>query len=431
MTVLLQIRENGKKLIGMYDKTKKYVLKFMYHYIHPKRVLKIKRRMKNKIKNNGKINVIFLVQFPEMWNTQKSIYDAMVKDKAFSVKILAIPKRQVNNLFYTTFDKKKNESYQFFKNIGFEVLNTYESGKWADIATLEPDYIFLQRPYESFLPKRYSMYTLSRYALLCYVPYGYEFVKGIHLEIEYNMTMLDNIYMIFCENQDTYEYCCNKNRESLENGSKKVFNMGYPRFDLILQESPERKLQQRKTVLWLPRWSIDETNDRSYFFDYLECMLHYFEENAMHSLIIRPHPLMFQNFMDNGVISKDEVEQLKTRIQFVSNIKFDENTDYLDTFRQSDILVADFTSLLIEFFLMRKPILYCGSTINFNSVGKIMEEGIYSIPNKDSLISTLSDLLNEKDRKRDQYIAAAKKIAPVNKNIGNEIRMAILHNARI
>lgn len=135
--------------------------------------------------------------------------------------------------------------------------------------------------------------------------------------------------------------------------------------------------------------------------------------------------------MDNGVISKDEVEQLKTRIQFVSNIKFDENTDYLDTFRQSDILVADFTSLLIEFFLMRKPILYCGSTINFNSVGKIMEEGIYSIPNKDSLISTLSDLLNEKDRKRDQYIAAAKKIAPVNKNIGNEIRMAILHNARI
>ena len=60
-----------------------------------------------------------------------------------------------------------------------------------------------------------------------------------------------------------------------------------------------------------------------------------------------------------------------------------------------------------------------------------MEEGIYSIPNKDSLISTLSDLLNEKDRKRDQYIAAAKKIAPVNKNIGNEIRMAILHNARI
>lgn len=207
--------------------------------------------------------------------------------------------------------------------------------------------------------------------------------------------------------------------------------MGYPRFDLILQESPERKLQQRKTVLWLPRWSIDETNDRSYFFDYLECMLHYFGENAMHSLIIRPHPLMFQNFMDNGVISKDEVEQLKTRIQFVSNIKFDENTDYLDTFRQSDILVADFTSLLIEFFLMRKPILYCGSTINFNSVGKIMEEGIYSIPNKDSLISTLSDLLNEKDRKRDQYIAAAKKIAPVNKNIGNEIRMAILHNARI
>ena len=151
----------------------------------------------------------------------------------------------------------------------------------------------------------------------------------------------------------------------------------------------------------------------------------------MHSLIITPDPLIYQNFIDNLVISKDEVEQLKTRIQFVSNIKFDENTDYLDTFRQSDILVADFTSLLIEIFLMRNAILYCGSTINFNSVGKIMEEGIYSIPNKDSLISTLSDLLNEKDRKRDQYIAAAKKIAPVNKNIGNEIRMAILHNARI
>ena len=97
-------------------------------------------------------------------------------------------------------------------------------------------------------------------------------------------------------------------------------------------------------------------------------------------------------------------------IEKINNISFDKNIDYLVSLSTSDILISDFTSLLIEFFIMKKPIIYCGKTNHFNSVGKEMEKGLYLVDDKDLLIDRLEKLLTGNDCKVQIYNEIACKL---------------------
>lgn len=374
-------------------------------YSTPYLIRKIKKSIYDKVANNQNINILFVVQYPEMWNSLKTVYEAFNKNKNYKVTILCVPKISKSNILQKKF-YQENEAYNYFVNEDIPCINALKETGWLKISELLPDYVFIQRPYDAQMPKEYTTYTIRKYGLICYIPYGYEFVNGKHLEIEYNDDFLANVYMIFCENKDTYNYCLDILSKSIVKKEKQVKCVGYPKFDLLY----DKLNKQRKTVLWLPRWSIENSNDKTGFFNYYNSLVSFFRNHGEYDLIIRPHPLMFKNFIDLKIISANDYKKIMEEIEKINNISFDKNIDYLVSLSTSDILISDFTSLLIEFFIMKKPIIYCGKTNHFNSVGKEMEKGLYLVDDKDLLIDRLEKLLTGNDCKVQIYNEIACKL---------------------
>lgn len=59
-----------------------------------------------------------------------------------------------------------------------------------------------------------------------------------------------------------------------------------------------------------------------------------------------------------GYLTREDVEKYKNQVKSLKNVMFDENCSYRSSFVQSDCLIADYSSIVIEFLLMGKPVIY-------------------------------------------------------------------------
>ena len=57
-----------------------------------------RKRVKRKIKQKQVLNVLFIVQHPEMWNSEKTLYEKMLQHPFFRPTLLCIPKCIFNDL---------------------------------------------------------------------------------------------------------------------------------------------------------------------------------------------------------------------------------------------------------------------------------------------------------------------------------------------
>ena len=394
-----------------------YNVAFLAHYLS-----RHKKRIKAKVKRGEKLNVLFLLQYPEMWNSEKSVYSSMRSSNMYSPLIVTLPKQKGVNYSNNQF-MEVNEASLFCKSENLEFFDTWDDNKWKDIDRLDSDFIFIQRPYDECMPRHLSLNELAKKAIVCYIPYGYNF-NDIHFPIEYNINFFNNVCCYFADCRDSFEYV--KNRYKLDGilGIRRSFNLGYPRFDLIRQLNEDT--DKRNTVLWIPRWSIDEANDRSFFFDYLDVLIKYFETHSELSLIIRPHPLMFTNFIEKGVMTAEQVESFKNTINDHPNMCLDPNYDYLDTFEKSDLMISDFSSLMIEFFASLKPIIFCGDNVErYTDFGKRMMEGVYFARNGEELTSRIDELSNSNSIYYERNRELMKELAGTGESVGKAIVEAL------
>lgn len=345
---------------------------------------------------NKKKRIVFLCSEPTSWNSLKTIYMAAKADNRAEIFLLAVPN-------YT----KTNEMYQFLKENDCNVIDAYANDEWFNLEKFKPDIIIQQTPYNAQLPVSYRNSSTSKYAKVCYIPYNYNFSKAMHLDIEYNKDFLSHVYAIYADNKTVESYLCEKiSSHKLFKGIH-IFYMGFPRFDLI----KERKLEEHKNLkyTWIPRWSLDTVNNcGTSFFTYFDLLVDYFNQNLDDELIIRPHPLMFSNFIKVGAMTQQDVVHVKERIEVLPNVSFDTEKDYWVSFDKTDILIADFSSLVVEFGLTGRPILYCGERDDFNFETQEILDSMYIVQDKD-------DLVNQLKCSKD-YIIFNKKRAELQKN---------------
>lgn len=347
---------------------------------------KIRRKyIKNKMQNNSlalsekikrieekeytrKMKVAFILKYPEIWNSLKTVYESFEKDSFVELIIIAVPKR---------LNTEENEAYDFARQFCEKVIKC-DDEHLINFEALNIDYIFYTRPYEKDYPVFLKPSIIAEYSKICYIPYGFEFVTGYHVEVEYNYNFLPYSFMTFCEGRTSYNYC---KKILPENSCNNLYLMGFPRFDLLRMYENKKK-NDKYTVLWTPRWSIERiANDGTSFFDFIEPLIGLFENGSMKKsqLIIRPHPLMFDNFIKNNVMSLEDINDLKNRIAKIQNICFDYNKDYLETASTADLIISDFSGMLIEFVMLNKPIIYCGKNDKFDETGRMIDSVMYHL----------------------------------------------------
>lgn len=360
-------------------------------------------------KNRKKIKVVFIVQYIQGYDKFIDVINCMKCESLFDVKVLAFPENK--NKF------PKNEEFDFWKSkFGENAINSICDNEWIDLEKLSPDYIFVQRPYDMYLPEKFSVYNMSLYSKICYIPYGY--VLHTNNELVLPKTFLENIYIYFAENESQKKYA-EKIFGEIDNSRQRYsVDLGYPVLDKLKNyidndNSAFNKLNNNLKILWTPRWTTDDSISGTSFFKYKDNIIKYFKEYNNYELVFRPHPMSFNNFIEKGLMTSEEVSEYISNYDNY-NMNYDVSDNYYNTFRDSNVLITDFSSIIIEYLFYNKPIIICErNEEKFNKSMHELSKCLYFANNWDEVVKLLEDIKNGIDplkSQREKLISKLNKI---------------------
>ena len=368
-----------------------------------------------KIQNKDRIKVVFVCWRPSVWGSLKSVYEAMKADNHFEVIILTIPnKKQLPDLELNHEIYESEGAEDFWK--GDNVLSgyNYETGEWFDLQTLKPDYVCFQQPYNACRTFTQKSWVVRKYAKLFYVHYASNFIGSGVLEESNPPDFVKDISLYFNQSQMDYDLI-HEYLKKTNNTTTKQFLTGFPRYDNLEQynnsESPLWSYPRTKNcfrLIWTPRWCTNEGN--CCFFDYKDWFIEYSKNHPNLDFIFRPHPQAFLNWISSGELSEPEAEAYKNEYEKLPNTRIDNSKEYLSTFYSSDCMVTDVSSIVADYFLTGKPIIYCHKKDCFNDFSRKLSEGFYWVRNHKELEATLTMLQAGEDplkQKRQDLIKEA------------------------
>lgn len=386
------------RLKPSYKKTHIAVTKKVYNWV---------QNIEKEKKRGKKMTVIFLCQYIASWNAYMSTFQAALADPDVEVYLLALPEKILKKgankkkSYITHEEYGENMAYPFCTSFYPDAINAYnpETHRWFNIGVLQPDYVFIQRPYQMYLPPQYRCTVLATYTKICYLPYSY--CKQLwDSRSVYRHNFINYVYMVFSENQLYCDMLRKIYCDIFQASWKKIEFFGYPRFDMYKNVTSDIS-KTEKTVLWLPRWTTEDDIEATTFFKYKDILIDYFKSHPEMRLICRPHPKTFGHFIAIGAMTGEEVAQFKRLFAETENFLLDESGDYLPAFANADVFISDTSSLLVEEFATGKPIIFCGAMWRFDEAAQQWASMMYPVTNQQELMVRMADLLAGNDPNRE------------------------------
>ena len=348
---------------------------------------------------NKPVRVLFVCHEPSLWSMFESIYNAMESDPNFSPLVVALPYKhgtlpdgQYKDSGMLEFCKIKQ-----IKAIGYDK----EKNEWLNPASLMPDYVFFQTPYDLY-HKNWSVENISMMARVCYIPYGTTLFNGEVEDLVLPSSFLRFTHLIFKEDALSKEIFVNKFNNTKWFNEEKVVLCGHTKLDYLSSKIDfsgtvwKRGITKDiKRILWTPRWTTAES--ACHFFEYRNFFIGFCRKHQDIDFVFRPHPLCFQNFLNNGQLTDTELASLEKEYDKSLNMTIDRTDKYQDTFLSSDILVSDLSSMMLEFLVTEKPIVYTHRVDLFNELGRKLSRGFYWVKNVNELEETLKMLISGND----------------------------------
>lgn len=323
-----------------------------------------------------RITVVFILQMPEIWNKQSLIYQQMKTRTNFHIIILAVPEY---NIITNSHNFENNTAYEFAVREGMEnVIKADKLGDWQDLKELSPDYVFYQRPYEEYLPIQYSSREVIKYSKTCYIPYAFFASTTGEMTMEYERSFARNIYFNFVSSIEMKKLVSKKFFLTSKLGLRRIESVGIPILENVLREKANKEKinvwsewgcsEDSFKILWTPRWSTERSLGGSHFFLYKDSFVKYAKSDSKVFVAFRPHPLAFQNYIRNKLMSEEEVLEYEEIYSKSHNMVIDKRKKYIDTFWNTDLLITDISSMMVEFFVTGKPIIFCGTDLALNEM---------------------------------------------------------------
>lgn len=353
--------------------------------------------------NKEKLNVVLIAFEPETWLMFQSIYDLFSESNKVNITVVVIPYAH-STLPAGTY--KDDGLREYLDNLGIPYIYGYneETKTWIDIFNLHPDYVFYQAPYNGMYPDTLKSDYVCRFAQLCYLPYGAFLQSEVLEETVHPKDFFEDTTFFFLPTRIHKEIMI---KNSLKRGiifdNSKLVVSGLTKTDYLSDNDLDFAEGKKNvfTILWTPRWNTSE--GVCTFFDYYEYLIDLTNNNHNINLIFRPHPLMFQNFLKTGELSKDDVEKIEKDFS-VDNRIIDKVPDYEICFKKADVLISDVSSMMYEFFLYKKPIIYTHKTFFFNKFADKMSQTFYWSHNVEEMNNIILSLLQKEDIKKNDRL---------------------------
>lgn len=367
-------------------------------------------------RTSKKIRAGFLCQYIPAWNKTSPVYEVMKKDSRFEVFLICVPDGIANHRLPDENDMT-NDTYAYFTEHGYDAVNALiGKNQWLDLKGMNLDCIFYPRPYNNYLPKQYASGVVSRYTKICCLMYAMTMTKEV-MKVTISKHFFRDVSYYFAECEDALAVNVKHFYRMHKKGLQRSVYCGMPALARILEGGEEHNTawdfsKNAFRVMWTPRWTTDPALGGTNFFYYKDEILTYAKEHADIDFLFRPHPLMFDNFINTGVMTKDAVWEYKNAVAALPNAAFDTEKEYGATFLNSSVLISDISGIMPEYFVTGKPLIYCASNMKLHptAMTEKMLTGCYVVYTAEELWECLEQLKNGNDRLADTRKAVAEEL---------------------
>ena len=170
---------------------------------------------------------------------------------------------------------------------------------------------------------------------------------------------------------------------------------GYPRTDIFFNDKYKDntkkefykkypKLKNKKIILFAPTYRGNSLPTATYDFDKLDLDKIYKELKKEYVFIFKWHPAIYNN-LKNGTIKDYDLSKYKDFFYDLSEYR-----DINDLLLVCDTLITDYSSVIFDYVLLKKPVIYF--TYDLNKYEE--ERGLY-FPFKDYIYGNIAKTTNE------------------------------------
>lgn len=301
---------------------------------------------------NQKLIVHFFVYDISFWKLE-TLYRLFENSDFFIPYIVVLKKiNEFDNssLYYET-KKKLSLDYDLLFDVDSNYkddIRFYRRSRADIVFTSEPSHIF---------DMNYHISSL-RHALVVYIPYCVNLLTIPQIMIN-NHTNLSWINYI---ESDLHYKIYNEWLKSYWNNKFTFVSVGIVNAQHIEYKIRKIEKQNKKMlIIWAPHWSVDKDNPllhMSTFLDFheafLELALKY--ENYF-DFVFKPHPELKESLYRLSSWGRKKTDYYYRLWESNSN-KFLNESSYIDLFNESDALIHDSGTFMVEFLFTGKPVAY-------------------------------------------------------------------------
>ena len=252
----------------------------------------------------------------------------------------------------------KESSWAYFRQ-RYPQDKIYDSNSLFDLKILKPDYVFLLNPYEERRPfPSFRVNDLMKFTKVCMITYGANLSYNVvnRLFDDYK-DFWRNVYFVFASSE-TSKVVMTEKFPNLQ----RIEFLGYPALKTYYKLENESSTVKR--IMWAPRWVTSAKNAEriggSHFLKYKENFISLRKKYGDKiELVFRPHTNLFYSLLQNKIMTKDKINEYRKRLKDNRIVHNFTAEDMDKSIRDVDIFIADYSSILIEFFLTGRPIIYC------------------------------------------------------------------------
>jgi hypothetical protein len=359
------------------------------------------------------IRVIFLVFYFEAWDSLDEIYRRMLDDERFEPHVITIPRKLTG---YEDFTDEPLVS-EFFTERGI----AHERFPFEDsqiglsrLKEIDPDYLFLNYPWQRNYQPGYQIEELSRFTRVCYVPY---FSSSLVQEPEhegiaphqYTQPTHRLAHLVFLQDSEV------KSAFDEADYGNHVYRTGSPKIDALISSGetatphwPVNRLLESGELplhlLWAPHHSYGQNwLNFGVFADMCDEMLDFARRNPSIDVVLRPHPFLFGTLTDRNLMTPEALAAWQKAWAALPNTAIDATTPFPQVFLATDVLLTDGISFLVEYPLVTgRPAIFWEKADHwaFTATGALAAEATIRVKNmaefEDVLATVQADALPDR-----------------------------------
>ena len=367
----------------------------------------------DEIKNRKeKIKVAFLVSSLSMF-AAKPLFEKMLNNSKFKVSLILLPDFRFGEDNARKNFLKIKEELSEYSDITYYVPFEEEKDninlkEIADIAVFSIPYDICREKYN--LENIISLNILP--ALVNYGFFRSKYDRELIASSKYSL-----FWKIFVETEQNLE----EYKKYQKVKAKNTVLTGYCKMD---DYANYLRKEEKKTIIIAPHHSLDGGyNDKlslSNFYKYSDLFLKLPDVYPDIKFIFRPHPALFTLLAQDSYWGQQKVDKYLQKMVSKPNVEYSTKGDYFEEFANSDAIIQDCGSYLVEYFYTKKPQCYMlksqkDISKKFTELGKNCLKHSYITYEEQDIVDFINDVvINKKDLKKEQREKFAYEVVMLN-----------------